>query len=128
MRETVMTGEPITTGALSAAGYKFLAFLVGPTLATIVVMSLVRPQSHLEWVVALICTVVGSIGGGGAVVMYFGLTEWLTEPFGIFALIGFCFFCGLPAWVGVRWYFRWVLKNPDQNPLNPLKDMKDGFR
>jgi hypothetical protein len=113
--------EPV--GSFFVAGvYKVLASVFGASLACVVVMSLTQPRTRKEWIVALICTVVSSIGGGGFLVRYFNFNEWINEPFGIFAIMSFCFACGLPAWVLVRWWFGWVVLHPNENPLNPMKD------
>lgn len=123
-----MTGEPVSTGAISAIAYKVLAPFLGATFAAIVVMSLTQPRSTREFGIALICTVVSSIGGGCIVVMWLGLQNWALDLFGLVALFCLCFVCGLPGWVMVRWWFNWVAKNPDRNPADAIRETRDMFR
>lgn len=128
MRIEMMSGEPISTGLLTAGLYKLLAFFIGSTLAAVVVMSLTQPRTSKEFGIALICTLMSSIGGGGSLVMYLGLQHWAQDLFGLFALLSLCFVCGLPGWVVVRWWFNWVAKNPDRNPADAVKEIRDSFR
>jgi hypothetical protein len=123
-----MTGEPVTSSALTAILYKALAFLLGASFAAVVVMSLTQPRSTKEFFIALICTLAFSIGGGSMVVMWLHLQFWVNEPFGLMALFCLCFVCGLPGWVMVRWWFHWVAKNPDKNPAEAIKETRDYFR
>jgi hypothetical protein len=108
--------DPITaTGVGGAAGWKLLggaagAGAIGAGLASIVVMCITTPRSPKEWAVGLVSTVVGSIGGGSAVIMKFGLQSWAHDPFGLVAMLGLVFSCGLPAWSIVRWVFNWIEK------------------
>lgn len=81
----------------------------GAGLAAIIVMLMTQPRSPREWAVGLISTVVGSIGGGAAVIMHFGLQAWATSWIGMVAILGLCFACGLPAWALVRWTFTWII-------------------
>lgn len=123
-----MTGEPVSTGAISALLYKLLAPILGVTFAAVVVMSLTQPRTPQEFAVALICTIVSSLGGGCALVMWLGLQAWAADPIGLIALFGIAFGCGLPGWVMVRWWFNWVAKNPDRNPADAIKETRDMFR
>ena len=82
--------EPISTGAAGTA--KLLAMIFGSaTLAAFVVMVTVQPQTRREWAVALICTVLSSISGGSAVVMWLGLQAWALDFFGLMGLGGLFF-------------------------------------
>ena len=60
---------------------------VRAALATVVVMSTTKPKTEQEWRVALISTVVASIGGGSAAIRYFGLQHWADDVFGLPALV-----------------------------------------
>jgi len=95
--------EPISGTAAGVAGWKIIGGLagmgaIGGGLATFVVMSMTKPKSDQEWRVALICTLVGSIGGGAALVRYLGIQHWVQDPFGMVAMLAVVFTCGLPAW------------------------------
>lgn len=76
--------EPASGAAASIAGWKLLggaagALGVGAALATVVAMCLSLPRTLREWAVALISTVVSSLGGGALVIVKFGLLEALTR-------------------------------------------------
>ncbi len=101
-----------TTGAGFAA-WKAIGGLagmgaIGAGLASIVVMCMMRPRTAAEWAVGIICTVVGSIAGGSAFIMYFEIQHWVNHPLGLVAMLGIVFACGLPAWAVVRWTFNFI--------------------
>lgn len=119
----------IETTAAGAAGWKLIGGLagmgaIGAGLAAIVVMSMTKPKSDQEWRVALISTVMGSIGGGCAVIMHFGLQAWAYDPFGLVALLGLVFGCGLPGWALVRWAFNYMERRKDADLTDVVKDVK----
>jgi len=118
--------EPISGAAGGWAISKFIPIL-GPVLATIIVMCLATPQSKREWTAALTATVAMSLFGGSIIVDYFGLN------FGTMATTGVSFVCGLPAWLFVRALFAWMnkRKNADIAQLakeiaKEVKDIKSG--
>lgn len=122
--------EPISGTAAGFAGWKALTALassgaVGAGLAAVVVMSMTRPKSDQEWRVAIISTVVGSLGGGACLVRYLGIQHWADDPIGLVALLCVVFACGLPAWALVRALFRYLDKNKDADILQMVKDAKD---
>ncbi|KQT11070.1 hypothetical protein [Ramlibacter sp. Leaf400] len=91
----------------------------GAGLAAVIVMLMTPPRSPREWAVGLICTVLGSICGGAAVVQRFGLQEWLHSYTGLVAIMGVAFACGLPAWAIVRWGFTWMIQR-EGKPLDEV--------
>ena len=97
---------------------------IGAALATIVVMCAMTPRTRGEWAVGLISTVVGSTSGGAYVILHFELQHWAHTPFGLVAMIGLVFFCGLPAWAIVRWGFNFY----DKRRAQDLKQIIDEFR
>lgn len=107
--------EPSTSAAAGGfAAYKLaLAFGLPAGLAAVVVMLYIQPKSPREWALALICTVVSSIGGGAALVQHYGLAHWATSTIGLVGLGGIIFACGLPGWVLVRAAFAWVDRRKD---------------
>jgi hypothetical protein len=122
--------EPISGTAAGVAGWKLLGGLaglgaIGAGLASIVVMSMTRPKSDQEWRVALICTVVGSIGGGFALARYLGIQSWAQDPIGFVGLISIVFTCGLPAWALVRALFVFLDKRRDAGIDEIVKDVKE---
>lgn len=122
--------EPISTGAAGVAGWKILGGLagmgaIGAGLAAFVVMSLTKPKTDQEWRVALICTLVSSIGGGSALVRWLGFQHWVEDPFGMIAMLAFAFACGLPGWALIRALFVFLDKRKDAGIDEIVKDAKE---
>ena len=121
--------EPISTGAAGVAGWKILGGLagtgIGAGLAAYIVMSMTKPRTNQEWHVALICTLVGSIGGGAALISYLGLQRWADDVFGLVGMFGIAFACGLPAWLIVRALFAYIDKKRDADITEIVKDVKE---
>lgn len=105
-------------GPLTAAGgvalYKLGAFGFVAVLAAIVVMAMTLPKTPREFVVALISTVVSSIGGGAFVIRWLEIGHWAQDDVGLIGLMGVVFVCGLPAWVLVRALFAWSESKKDR--------------
>jgi hypothetical protein len=97
---------------------------IGAGLATIVVMCLLRPRSQAEWVVGIISTVVGSVCGGAAAIQYFEIQHWANSMFGLVAMIGLVFACGLPAWAIVRWTFNYINKHEGADIAQIIADAR----
>lgn len=111
--------EPISGTAAGVFGWKLLGGLagigaIGAGLASIVVMCLMTPRDPKEWAVGIISTVMASVGGGSAVIQHYGLQDWAQSPFGLIAMMGMVFACGLPGWAIVRWTFNYLNKNQDK--------------
>ncbi|MGF6694769.1 hypothetical protein M2318_004858 [Metapseudomonas resinovorans] len=117
--------EPATTAAGGFALYKLLGLVLGVPLAVAVVMIMTRPRTTPEWAVALISTVVVSIGGGAAVIQYFGLHEWAVDFYGLLALASLHFTCGLPAWVVVRAWFVYAERRRDASLPELVKEIRE---
>lgn len=96
--------------------------ILGPVLATIIVMCLATPKSRKEWVAALTATVAMSLFGGSMVVEYFNLN------FGPMATTGVSFICGLPAWLFVRALFAWMDKQRDKDLAEIVKTVRDEMK
>jgi len=121
--------EPISGTAAGVAGWKIIGGLAGmggiaAGLAAFVVMAMTTPTDKKEWRVALASTLVGSIGGGSAVIKYFGVETWSHDLLGLMAQGGLMFFCGLPAWAGVRALFKFTNKRRDADLAEIVKDVK----
>jgi len=80
--------EPISGGAVAGAAGGAAFKAIGGTagvaagasgLPTVVVAIMMRPRTTAEWVVALISTLVSSIGGGATVVQHFGPHGWVGD-------------------------------------------------
>lgn len=122
--------EPISGTAAGVAGWKVIGGLagmgaVGAGLAAFVVMSMTKPKSDQEWRVALVCTLVGSIGGGAYLVRYLGIQHWVNDVFGMVAMLALVFTCGLPAWGLVRALFKYLDKHKDADLAQLVKDVKE---
>ena len=124
--------EPTTsTGAAGIAGWKLIGGLaglgaIGAGLAAIVVMCVMTPRDPKEWAIALISTVIASVCGGSAVVRYFEIQHWASDQFGLMAMIGLIFACGLPGWALVRWTFNAIRKREGQGIDELIREMREG--
>lgn len=121
--------EPISGTAAGVAGWKLLGGLagmgaIGAGLAAFVVMSLTKPKTDQEWRVALICTLVSSIGGGSALVRWLGFQHWAEDPLGMIAMLAFAFACGLPGWAIVRALFKYLDNKKDADLAEIVKDVR----
>lgn len=122
--------EPISGAAGAAAGWKIIGGLagmgaIGAGLAAFVVMSMTRPKDEKEWRVALASTLVGSIGGGAALVRYLGIQNWAHDPVGLVGLLCAVFACGLPAWALVRALFKYLEKRKDADLAEIVAEVRN---
>ncbi|EXB57115.1 hypothetical protein [Acinetobacter baumannii] len=119
--------EPVSTSGLTAI-LKFYGAAIMVTLAVALVAAVVlmtrMPRSPQEWAVGLICTVVSSLAGGSFIIVKWGLHEWGTDVWGIIALGGFFFVCGLPGWALVRWIFNFIDKQEGKTIVEVIKEFK----
>jgi hypothetical protein len=115
-------------GPLTALGgialYKLGAFGFVAVLAAIVVMAMTLPKTVREFVVAMISTVVGSICGGAYVVSSLGIGHWVNDDFGMTAIAGIIFVCGLPAWLLVRALFVYADLRKSMSLLDMIKELR----
>lgn len=123
--------EPLSGAAGGAAIWKILGGLagigaIGAGLAAVVVMCAMTPRSAKEWATGLISTVVASIAGGAAVIQHFGLEGWVDTPFGLVAMFGLVFACGLPGWAIVRWMFNYIHKHKESDLAQVINDVRGG--
>lgn len=119
--------EPVSTSGLTAL-LKFYGAAIMVTLAVALVAAVVlmtrMPRSPQEWAVGLICTVVSSLAGGSFIIVKWGLHEWITDIWGMIALGGFFFICGIPGWALVRWIFNFIDKQEGKTIVEVLKEVK----
>ncbi|MNL57803.1 hypothetical protein D3C87_1813930 [compost metagenome] len=85
------------------------------------------PRSPREWAVGLISTVMGSIGGGAAVIQHFELQAWAQTPIGLVAMLGLVFSCGLPGWAIVRWLFNYIVERQGAGIDDIAADVRKGL-
>jgi hypothetical protein len=118
--------EPISGAAAGVAGMKAIGALggagIGAGLAAFVVMAMTKPKDQTEWAVALASTLAGSIGGGACLVSWLGLQHWANDVFGLVAMFGLAFACGLPAWALVRALFAYINKRKDADITEIIAD------
>lgn len=119
-----------TSSAAAGGGYLIykaaLAFGIPAGLAAVVVMLWIQPKSKREWAMALICTVVSSVGGGAMAVEYLQLQHLAVGGVvGLMALGGLIFACGLPGWVIVRAGFAWADRRKDHDIGELVRDAKE---
>lgn len=118
--------EPISSTAAGVAGWKIIGGLagtgIGAGLAAYIVMAMTKPKTDQEWRAALICTLVGSIGGGACLISWLGIQRWADDVFGRVGMFGIVFACGLPAWLIVRALFLYIDKRRDADITEIIAD------
>lgn len=123
--------EPVTSGGaavyLKIFGFSAIISISFLLVATVVIMTRM-PRTRQEWAVGLICTLVGSLTGGAAVVQRFNLHVWADSWFGMVALGGLVFACGLPAWAVVRWVFNFINAREGKGIDEIVRELKDEVR
>ncbi|WXL27747.1 hypothetical protein WG219_09970 [Ectopseudomonas mendocina] len=124
MRSNTMP-EPTSAAAGGIALYKLgvLGLLVA-LAAAIVVMAMTVPKTVREFTVALISTLMFSLGGGAGVIRWYELQHWANDQFGLIALLGLVFVCGLPGWVVVRAWFVYAEKRRTASLVEILRELK----
>jgi len=129
LSETAHQGAQSSGALLAVAGGA--GVIGGMGLAAFVVMALTRPRTNQEWAIALICTIMGSFGGGAALILYLDLqahfrtTDQVQLVLAIFEMIGVAFACGLPGWVLVRIAFNTMRKYEDKTAGDVVHDIKE---
>ena len=124
MRAKSMT-EPASTAFGGIALYKLgLLGAFAAVLVTIVVMAMTLPKTAREFAVAMICTVVASLGGGAFLIRWFDLQHWANDDVGLVALAAVIFVCGLPAWVLVRGWFVYAELSKHMSLPDMIRELK----
>ena len=116
--------EPATTAVGGLALYKLGAFGLMAVLAAVVVMAMTLPKTAREFVVAMVSTLMFSLGGGAAVIRWFELMAWANDLFGLIALLGLAFVCGLPGWVFVRSWFAYAELRKDKSLIDLIRELR----
>lgn len=78
--------------------------------------------------VGLITTVISSLAGGSFIIIKFNLHAWATDVWGMIALGGFFFTCGLRGWAIVRWIFNYIEKKEDSDIFEVATDIKNDLK
>lgn len=120
--------EPVSSGVGAAAIVKLYGLItilsIAASLAYLIVVMTRVPRTRREWVISLVTTLVGSIAGGSLVVQRFGLHDWSTNWFGMCALGGIIFCCGLPFWAIVRWSFNYINARENATIFDVVNEVK----
>jgi hypothetical protein len=120
--------EPVSSGVGAAAIVKFYGLItilsIAASLAYLIVVMTRVPRTRREWVISLVTTLVGSIAGGSLVVQKFSLHDWSTNWFGMCALGGIIFCCGLPFWAIVRWSFNYINARENATIFDVVNEVK----
>lgn len=118
--------EPASTAAGGLVLWKLgVLGLFMAALAAIVVMAMTVPKTVREFVVAMISTIVFSLGGGAFVVRWFDLSHWANDDVGLVGLGVVIFICGLPAWVLVRGWFAYAEASKGRSLLEMIKELRE---
>lgn len=120
--------EPVSSGAGAVAIKMYgLGVMIAIVIALgyLVVVMTRMPRSRSEWVVSLVTTVIGSIGGGGFIIQYFGMHDYAGTWAGMCAIGGLFFASGLPFWAVARWWFKYVNDREGANILDVAKEVND---
>ena len=124
MRAKSMT-EPASTAFGGIALYKLgVLSAFAAVLVTIVVMAMTLPKTAREFAVAMICTVVASLGCGAFLIRWFDLQLWANDDIGLVALAAVIFVCGLPAWVLVRGWFVYAELSKHMSLPDMIRELK----
>lgn len=108
-----------STAAGAVAGWKLVGGAAGVASIGVVLAFVVAcmrlPKTAKEWAVALISTLMCSLGLGAVVVVKGGLLGYVSNMrseadvlLAVAGGIGIVFACGLPGWAAVRWVFLWI--------------------
>ncbi|MCU4389895.1 hypothetical protein KTH73_04025 [Acinetobacter courvalinii] len=119
--------EPVSTvgvGAFFKIYGMAIVVILSSALIAMVVMMIRMPRNPQEWAVGLICTVVSSITGGSFFIVKFGLHDWVNDVWGVLALGGFFFACGLPGWFLVRLTANFMSQRESKNILEVVRELK----
>lgn len=123
--------EPVSTAGATAFfkvyGIWIVAVLCAALIA-LVVMLIRMPKSPNEWAVGLICTLISSFTGGSFLIVYFELHAWAVDPFGVVALGGLFFACGLPGWAVVRWTTTFIAQREGKTIIEVVRELKEEWK
>ncbi|GJN49454.1 MULTISPECIES: hypothetical protein [Pseudomonas] len=121
--------EPASTAVGGLALYKLgVLGILSTVLVAIVVMSMTLPRSGREFVVAMISTVVASLGGGAFVIRWLEIGHWINDDIGLIGLGAVVFVCGLPAWVSVRAWFAYTEASKGRTLLELIRELRGAVK
>nr|EKX7712251.1 hypothetical protein [Acinetobacter baumannii] len=124
--------EPVSTTIGGFAAWKAFGMTIVVAICMMAVAAVVlmmrMPRSPREWGVGLITTVISSLAGGSFIIIKFNLHAWATDVWGMIALGGFFFTCGLPGWAIVRWIFNYIEKKEGSDIFEVATDIKNDLK
>lgn len=101
-----------------------IMYMLGPVVATVVVMLLTKPESKHEWFAALFSTVMTSMGLGAVLIKkYIGHVN-IDSTFDLMMVGGVFFACGLPGWLCVRALFFYGEHSKEKSIIDILKEIR----
>jgi len=58
------------------------------------------------------------------VIQHYDLQAWAHSPFGLVAMLGLVFACGLPGWAIVRWLFNYIEAKRNATLADVVRDVR----
>ena len=112
--------EPASSAAAGAVGWKLIGGLAGigslaAALAFFFVWCMNPPKSRKEMALTLVSTLISSGCGAAGLVKYWGIEVWMHDGFGLLALGGLFFACGLPGSALVTMVFTTMERRKDKD-------------
>jgi len=104
-----MAASGSASAAVSSGKAMAIAGLIGGVLMTAIVISFNPPKSEKETFVAVVSSLVCSLGGACALVLYFGMAL-PNNIYGLCLFLSLCFLCAGPGWFLVRLFFAQMRK------------------
>lgn len=107
--------------AIAAAG------VIGGILMTAIVIAFNPPKSKKETFVAIVSSLVFSLGGACALVIYFGMSI-PSNIYGLCFFMSLCFMCAGPGWFIIRLLFAQMDKFKDKDVGQIIHIIKGWFK
>ncbi len=104
--------------------YKMLVYVLGPLLASVVVVVMTPPKTAREWIASFISTLACSVGLGAYVVSHYLGFDGVGDEMTAMIAGGVYFLCGLPGWFVVRTIFFTMEQHRNKNILDILNSIR----
>lgn len=122
---TAPTIAAITQSSFGATLFKLLAYIIGPSLAAAVVMSMTQPRTPREWVAAISSTLACSLGLGSYLIINHFTAEFNNNELLAMQAGAIYFVSGLPGWFLVRALFHTFDQYQNANIFEVWKTIKN---
>lgn len=117
-----------SAGAALSGGKVMAAFgVVGGILMTIIVITFNPPKSKKETFAAIVSSLVFSLGGACALILYFGMSI-PSNIYGLLFFLALCFVCAGPGWFMVRLFFNQMDKFKNKDVGQIISVIKGWFK